>query len=240
MMNFFRQPPLLLATMTLAVFTLFSCRKNAEDALALLSETEAAEIVESSVSERSAGTAMPTVEMAQLLEGYLQNCGVPGDTTLQRSNTLGPVTCNATFDLGWLINCNALGVPQDAQVSVAGNSTFSTQRWAGADVTAGVLTFAGLQPQATAYVVNGSYTLEGDLTGSLRNADPTLSVTTTLALAGLEIRKSDYAIAGGSGTLAMVATNGRGRTETLDGAIVFNSDGTATVTVNGHTHTFPL
>lgn len=229
--------------LTLAVFaaTLFvSCRKNAEEIVALLSDSEAAEIVETAVAERSAGAAMPAVDMTKLVESWLENCGVPGDTTLQRAKTTGPVTYNYTFDMDWLVQCNNLNVPTAATVDIAGNGSFSTQRWAGSDATTGELSITGLNPQAPDYIVNGAYTLEGDVTGSLRNANPTLNCTTTLNLSDLAIRKSDRLIAGGTGTATVVVTNGKGRSETLNGALVFNGDGTVTVTVNGHTHTFPI
>ncbi len=231
---------MLLTLVLLTTTLLLACRKNAEEAVEMLSNTEAAEIVESAVASRSAGAAMPTEEMAKMLENDLGDCGIPGDTSFQRSSTAGPVTYNYLFNLDWLINCNNLGVPQDAQVGVAGNGTFNTQRWSGNNAAAGTLHFAGLNPQATAYTVNGSYALDGGLTGNLRNIDPTLDVEITVNLTDLTIRKSDRFITGGTGTVVIVATNGRGRTETVNGTLVFNGDGTATVSVNGFGYTFPL
>lgn len=228
--------PIALLTTTL----LLACRKDAEEVVEMLSNSEAAEIVENAVTARSAGATMPAEEMAKMLEGDLGDCGIPGDTSFQRSSTAGPVTYNYLFDLNWLINCNNLGVPQDAQVGIAGNGTFNTQRWSGNNTAAGTLTFAGLNPQATAYTVNGSYTLDGGLSGNLRKIDPTLDVEITVNLTDLTIRKSDRFITGGTGTVVITATNGRGRSETVNGTLVFNGDGTATVTVNGFSYTFPL
>lgn len=231
---------MLLIVAVFAATLLVSCRKNAEEIVALLSENEAAEIVETAVAERSAGAAMPAVDVTTLVESWLENCGVPGDTTLQRTKTTGPVTYNYTFDMDWLIQCNNLNIPTAATVNVAGNGSFSTQRWTGSDAAIGDLNITGLNPQAPDYIVNGSYTLEGDVTGSFRNVNPTLDCTTTLHLNNLSIRKSDRLITGGTGTATVVVTNGKGQTETLNGTLVFNGDGTVTITVNGHTHTFPI
>ncbi|MCC6459815.1 MAG: hypothetical protein IT260_05075 [Saprospiraceae bacterium] len=239
-MNFIRQNQMLLAALVLTAALLASCRKSPEEVVALLSDTEAAELVENAVAERSAGATLPTVDMAALIENFLQDCGVPGDTTLQRNNTLGPVTYNYNFELGWLVNCNGANIPQDVQVTIEGNGAFSTAHWAGSDTSEGSLTFTGLGLQATAYVANGSYSLEGDVTGSLRNADPSLSVQTSLELKDLSIRKTDYYITGGTGTAVLVATNARGNTQTVNAALLFNGNGTVTVTVNGHSHTFPI
>ncbi|MBV6442851.1 MAG: hypothetical protein EPGJADBJ_04577 [Saprospiraceae bacterium] len=231
-------PTLVLLASALAFLS--SCRKSAEDIAALISESEAAEIVETAVSDRTAGMAMPTVEMAQMLGNYLENCGVPGDTTLQKSNSNAFASYNYTFGLEWLIHCNDLGIPLDASVEVSGNGSFSTTRWSGNDQASGSLAFTGLSPQEPAYLVNGAYTLTGDLTGDLRRIDPTFDCTTTIAIADLVISKDTYEITGGTGTVQVSGTNGQGNTRTLDGTLTFNGDGTVTVVVNGHSHTFQI
>lgn len=229
----------LIAAVLTAAF-LIACRKNAEDALALVSDAEATEIMENAVSGRSAGAAMPTEDMANLADNYFNLCGVSGDTTLQHSSAAGPVTCSSTIHLTWLVNCNNLNVPQNAVITVNGNSTFATQRWAGNNATTGSLTCTGLNPQASTYIGNGTLSLQGDITGHLRKIDPSLACTTTVALTDLAIRKSDHQITGGAGTVVIVATNGKAQSQTINGSLVFNGDGTATATVNGHTHTFSL
>lgn len=229
---------LLFFVSALACFS--SCRKTAEDIIEIISESEAAEIAETAIAERTAGMSMPTVDMAQILETYLENCGVPGDTTLQKSNSGANASYNYTFGLEWLVNCNDLGVPQNAEVGLSGDGTFSTNRWSGDEQASGTLTFTGLNPQATDYIVNGSYTLEGDVTGDLRRVDPTFSCTTTITLVNVTISKSTYKITGGSGAVQITGTNGQGNTRTLTGTLTFNGDGTVTVVVNGHSHTFPV
>ncbi len=227
-------------TLCAALFSLIACRKNAEEIVALLSESEAAEIAEAAVAERTAGATMPTVDMAEILASVPQTCDVPGDTSFQKSNSAGAASYNYTFNLAWLLDCSDLNVPQSASVDISGLGTFSNNNWTGNEQSTGQLTFTGLAPSATDYVVNGSYTLAGDLTGNLRRVDPTLNVTTEIALSGLTLRKSDYQITGGTGTLLMTATNGQGTSQTVNGTLVFNGNGTVTVTVNGHAHTFPI
>lgn len=219
---------------------LAACRKSPEEIAALISESEAAEIAEASVAERTAGATMPAVDMAAILETTLQTCGVPGDTSFQRSQNSAAAGYQYTFNLGWLVQCNDLNIPQSASVDVSGAGSFTTPHWSGSDQTAGSLTFTGLAPSAPDYVANGSYTLTGDLTGSLRRVDPTFACVTEISLTNLTLRKSDYHITGGTGTLEITASNGQGNSQTLSGTLVFNGDGTATVTVNGHSHTFQL
>lgn len=229
-----------LALLTAALTFFVSCKKSGEEVAALLSESEAAEIAETAISDRSAGVAMPTIDATQIIESQLDNCNVPGDTSFQKSNSNAYATYNYTFGLEWLLTCNNLGIPQSASVEVNGNGSFSTARWEGSDATTGNLTLTGLSLQEPAYLVNGTYTLTGDLTGDLRRVDPTFDCTTAITLTNLSISKTTYAITGGTGTVAVTATNGQGNTHTLNGTLLFNGNGTATVTVNGHTHTFTL
>ena len=229
---------LILLAFTLSTVTLFtSCKKDPEEIAALLSESEAAEIAETAISERTAGATMPTVDMAKLIESSLGNCGVPGDTSFQK-NKAGAVSYQYQYDLGWVVNCNNLNIPQNAVITVQGNGSFGTNRWDGTTEGDGNLTFTGLGLSDPHYIANGSYTINGNVTGDFRKVDPSLTCKTEVALTSLTISKTTYKITGGAGTLKITVTDGKGRTETVNGTLVFNGDGTVTVTINGHSHTF--
>lgn len=239
-MTHIRPNQLFLLLALVAVATMIACKKNAEEDLALLTASEATEIVETTVSARSAGATMSTADLTKAVENNLNNCGIPGDTSLQHSNSAGQITYNYNIALGWLINCNNIGVPQNADLTIAGNGSFNAQRWTGVNSTSGNLVCTGLNPAASEYIFNGAYALNGNLTGQIRNIDPMLEVEASIQLTNLTIRKSDNYITGGSGTVVITATNARGRSETINGTLVFNGNATATVTVNGYSHTFPL
>lgn len=226
---------LFLAASALTAFS--SCKKDPEEIAALLSESEAAEIVETAISDRTAGAESPTVDVAKLIESSLGSCGVPGDTTFSKSKA-GAVSYNYAFNLGWIVNCNGLNIPQNATATLKGSGTFGTARWDGTTQGSGTLTFTGLALSEPAYIASGSYATTGNLTGDFRKTDPSITCTTDLTLTKLTISKTTYAITGGTGTLKVTATSANGQTQTLNGTLVFNADGTVTVTVNGHTHTF--
>ncbi len=227
-----------LFTLTVAALTAFtSCNKDREEIAALLSESEASEIAETAISDRTAGTTTPTVDVAKLIESSLGNCGVPGDTSFQKSKS-GAVSYNYKYDLGWIVNCNNLNIPQNATATVKGNGTFGTTRWDGTTQGNGNLTFTGLGLSDPNYIANGSYAVNGDVTGDFRKVDPMLTCKTEVTLTNLTISKSTYKVTGGTGTLKITVTDGQGRTETINGTLTFNADGTVTVTINGHTHTF--
>jgi hypothetical protein len=219
---------------------LSSCKKDSDDLAALVSNSEAAEMLENSLSSRTSGFTMPAIDAAQIIEASLNNCNVPGDTTLSKTKSLNGITYNYTFNMDWLLTCNNFNLPQSAVINIAGNGNFNTQRWAGTDVTSGNLTYTGLELQAPAYIVNGSYDLEGNLTGSFRQSNPSFNCITEINLSNLSIDKTDLEITGGTGAATIIANASNGATQTLNAQLVFNGNGTVTVTVNGYSQTFPL
>lgn len=223
-----------------AVAALTSCKKDPQEIVELLTNSEATEIIEAALAEKTAGFTMPVVDASQIVEAYLNNCNVPGDTAITKSKTGAVATYNYNFNMDWLVTCTNLNLPQSATVNIAANGNFSSLHWAGSDVTSGNLTYTGLDLQAPEYIINGSYELEGDITGTLRNSNPTFNCLTEIYVVDLKINKTTLKITGGSGTAKVIANTAKGDTKTLTGDLVFNSDGTVTVTVNGVTHTFPI
>ncbi len=220
-----------------ALISFTQCAKSAEEIKALVSDAEAAEIVETAVSDRNGGTSISTTEITKIIESFLDDCGVPGDTTIQKSKT-GSVSYQYTATLDWLVNCNLLKVPQDAKANINGQSTFSTARWSGSEAGKGTLTLTGLAPSQPDYIINGSYKMNGQATGNLRKSDPTLNTVVDLSLKDVKINKQTSTINSGDGTANITLTNLSGDSQSINATLKFNADGTVTVTVNGHTHTF--
>lgn len=221
-----------------ALTALTACRKDPQEVVELLSNSEAAEIIEDAVANRTAGLTAPTIDAAAIVDAYLNSCGVPGDTSISKVKTSGIATYNYVFGMDWLVTCSDLGVPQTATVDIEGDGDFTSPHWVGSDATQGELVFSGLSLQESSYVLNGSYDLTGNLTGSLRNVSPSFNCVVALDLTNLLLDKTTYKITGGTGTATVTATTANGETKTLTGTLVFNGNGSATVEVNGHEHTF--
>ncbi|MBL7826889.1 MAG: hypothetical protein JNJ57_09690 [Saprospiraceae bacterium] len=232
--------PYLIALLAVVLVSNSACRKDPEEVLELLSNSEAAEIVETALASKTAGFTMPAIDAAQIIEAYLNNCNVPGDTTLSKSKAGGAATYNYTFNMDWLITCSGANIPQSAAVNISANGAFTSLHWSGSDATSGNLKYTGLDLQSTAYIINGSYNLEGDITGTLRKVDPSFDCVTELDLVDLTISKESLKVTGGTGTVHITGATANGTTKTLDGTLTFNNDGTATVKVNGYEHTFQL
>ena len=215
-----------------------ACNKKAEEIQALVSNSEATEILETMITERTAGLTMPTVDMAAILETVENNCGVAGDTTYSLTKTLGAATYNRNFSLNWLINCNQLNIPEDATFKVTGAGTFAGVNWTGETACTGDMAFTGLSGQATEYSASGSYLYTGTLTGDLRRTDPSVTCEADLSLTNLRISKTTNQITAGTGTATLKATATSGETITVTASIVFNGNGSVTVNVNGRERTF--
>jgi hypothetical protein len=232
--------PLCIALFFAALASLTSCRKDPAEIVELLTSSEAAEIIETAMVSKTGGFTMPAIEASQIIEAYLNSCNTPGDTSLQKSKAGGVATYNYNLNMDWLVTCTGPNLPQSAAVNIAATGNFTSLHWAGSDVTAGNLTYTGLDLQAPEYTINGSYELEGDITGTLRKVSPTFNCVTEMHLVDLKINKTTFKITNGTGTATVIANTANGETKTLNASLVFNGDGTLTVTVNGHSHTFPL
>jgi hypothetical protein len=216
-----------------------SCRR-ADEIRQLLSESEAAEIIETMIAERSGGVTNP-IEVALIsINAYRNNCGELGDTTFSRAKTTGLYTYDAAFTTSWKINCNSQGFPTDASSATSTNSNFTTPNWEGQETSSGNMAVTGLNSSASSYVANGSWNASSELTGDLRNVDPTITCTTVLKLDNVSYKKGTYSIEGGTGTAVITAKNGRGDEKILEAAITFNGNNTFTVKVNSFTYTFDL
>lgn len=235
-----RNPIIALFILIAGALSFTACRKDAEDIKALLSNSEAAEVLEIMITERTAGMTMPTIDMAAIAESVDYTCGVTGDTTYTLTKSVGATTYSRNFNLSWLVTCNNVNIPQSLDFDVNGSGTFSGLNWTGSTTATGEMAFTGLGVQATDYNASGSYQYTGTFTGDLRRTDPSVNCTANLTLTDLVINKSAQQITGGTGTATLTATSASGESVTFNATIIFNGNGSVTVEVNGHSHTFQV
>lgn len=235
-----RNPIIALFVLIAGSLSLTSCRKDAEDIQAILSNSEAAEVMEIMITERTAGMTTPTIDMAALIESVDITCGVTGDTAYTLTKSVGATTYSRNFNISWLVTCNNANIPQSVDFDVDGSGTFTGLNWTGSTTSTGEMAFTGLGVQATDYNASGSYQYTGTFTGDLRRTDPSVNCVADLTLTNLVINKSTQQITGGTGTAKLTATSASGQTATFNVTIVFNGNGSVTVEVNGHSRTFQV
>jgi hypothetical protein len=232
---------LLFSLLSALTLSLVACSKDESNAPEVVSDQEATEIMESAVSSRSGGMDESLDNMMEMSAVAMNGlCGQPEDTTFSFNGSNLYATYNYTNTLSWLLTCSNFGVPQQLGFQINASASFDAARWDGSSTATGDLVVTGLKLLDTAYIVNGTYAHQGNVTGTLRNADPALDAILDVTLFDLTIRKQDRFITGGNGAFILAVTNAAGKTRTVNGTLVFNGDGTATVTVGGYSHTFPI
>lgn len=223
-----------------AIMAIVSACSKEDATEELLTEKEAAEIVESAVSDRSGGASTTTLAAVEMAELPTAACGISGDTIISKSVTAGPITFSTVNNIAWQTICNQLNIPTGGELTFNGTNSFNSNNWTGNATSEGELLLTGLLPTATVYTLNGNYDYAGTITGNLRRRDPSLNTSVAVELTSVTVSKQTKKITGGAGTVVISVTAQSGQNATLTGSLTFNGDGTATVTINGYSYTFPV
>lgn len=209
---------------------------------------DAADAIQASFSTSSGGTAEDVSSAAKyaMNSGYGKTdginqlqCGVAFDTTITYTYSgAGSGTASYTHSWDILLSCNGVS-PSSLQWTGSYQGSFDAARLSGTNSGTRNFTLTGLQPSAAQYIVNGTTSRNGTNTSKVRNQySYTADITSTLT--NLTVDKSTYKITGGSCAVTAVLTVSSGSSQTFNGNIVFNGNGTATLTINGNTYTLTL
>jgi hypothetical protein len=171
-----------------------------------------------------------------ITQGNLE-CNVPFDTTFTYTIS-GDATGAFTHNWNFLLNCQA-GIPVSLNVNASHEGTFS-----GPNIEREVngnrqRVWTGLQPFATEFVLNGSSTRYGTRTHNF-GAGNTFTWTLNRSVSDLTIDKDTHQILGGTATLEGDLIVSNGNNYEFDATLVFNGDGTATLTINGNEYIIEL
>lgn len=235
---------------------LSSCNKEEENTAAAETaqptEADAVAIIEESLSKEQGGEAKELELMLESLESNLMpqgdgqgngiaqgnlDCNVPFDTTF--TYTIGgDATGTFTHNWNFLLNCQA-GIPLSLNVNASHEGTFS-----GPNIEREVngnrqRVWTGLQPFATEFVLNGSSTRYGTRTHNF-GAGNTFTWTLNRTVTDLTIDKATHQILSGTATLEGDLIVSNGNNYEFDATLVFNGDGTATLTINGNEYVIEL
>ena len=101
------------------------------------------------------------------------------------------------------------------------------------------LVLTGLQPQSASYTLNGAFTRTGSHTSKVRNQN-TFDTNVSINITSVTVDKSTMKITGGTGTADVTCEVSNGNSYSFTGSLVFNGNGTATLTINGTDYTITL
>ena len=216
-------------------------------------EADAVAIIEESLSKENGGEAQEIELQLQSLESTLMpppvggpgsgmaagnlECNVPFDTTLTYAIS-GSATGSFTHNWTFLLNCQG-PMPVSLNVDVDYEGSFT-----GPNIERQVngnrqRVWTGLPPEETAFVLNGTGMRYGTRTHNF-GAGNTFTWTLNKSVTDLTIDKSTHQILSGTATLEGDLIVSNGNNYEFDATLVFNGDGTATLTINGNEYIIDL
>ena len=245
-----------LSLVILLMLGAFSCKKdNSASTSSSVTTDQVADIAAGSLAENSEGLASVTDDIAvnaqavsstsnltinsQGTSSVHQECGTTLSDSVTRSLTIDSVTLDYFFKYTHTLNCNSSSQPDNIANALTYHGDFNGPRLTSTNSGTATVTIAGLTQGATNFVVNGEYKRAGSFQSKVGNKASGNS-NVDIVVTNLTIKKSNRTIASGSGTISITGTGPKGVTFSYTGTIVFNGDGTATLTINSTVYTINL
>ncbi len=209
-----------------------SCQKDQE-----LTEEEVVETIEASLKAADGGAAASAPEMSALLVPYKSSalCGFTGDTTITRSTT----NWNRSVAWNWVVNCDSNNEYDHVVFTRSGTASYNGPRLTMNATITGTVTATQLDSSQTSHLMNGTFNRQGNstYTGPRRTKSYTTDFTHTWV--NVEVEKGTRHIIAGTGSVTLTGAVDNGNSFSRTGSVVYNGDGTATLTMdNGNIYTF--
>jgi len=229
----------ILAAALLLTFT--GCKKDKENPILNVSNTDAANVVAYGLASSSAGITAQVEDAAELAatgpEGLKGTSDYTFDTTFNITNPSGsPVSYSYGVHYAYgVVTPMPAGLPyffleydmegqyHAARVSAVGNNT-------------GSFTLTGLAASASVYTLNGSAQRSGTVTASV-SSSITFTSDVTVTLTAITVDKYTYMINSGSGTVTVTGKGPDGQAFTFTGTIVFLGNHSVQLTLSGMIYT---
>jgi hypothetical protein len=215
---------------SLFIFSLTSCREDSEQAF---TQDEAAEqIAESLATDVSMSTTSMgslSVESETSAGGRtLSVCGVQLDTTFADTyeGTYNTVTWSASYS--YVLNCTGF-IPSSLGITFSMNTDREGTRSNSESTNNGDFTISGFTGDS--FIYNGEITRTAKHT-LLYRENSEVSTSSTIKIIDLNVDKTTLEISSGTGTYELSGSTEEG-TFSYTASIVYLSDDSATITING-------
>lgn len=238
----------------LFVLGVLSCKKSDNN---LTSSTavnidQAVDMAAGSLASNSAGFTIVTDDIAVNAQSVTnvnsvntigttsahQECGTTATDSVTRAGTSYSVTYDYAFKYLHTLNCNANSIPDNIVDVLTFHGNFDGPRLSTTGSGSANATIAGLVPTAANYVINGEYKRTGSFQSKIGNkasgnSDIDIKVT------NLALSKPSRKIKSGNAAISITGTWPKG-SFSYTGTVVFNGDGTATITINSNVYLINL
>jgi hypothetical protein len=163
-------------------------------------------------------------------------CGTTvSDSISRQSGTGSSVTYSYNLDYNFTLNC-INSVPNDLTSILTYSGSYSGPIWSSANTGSSNFTVTGLAAQAPDFIINGEYKRSGSFQSK---ADTTKHGTHSIdiVVTSLTLMKPARTIVSGTATITVTGNVPKKGNFSYSGTIVFNNDDTATLTLNGIAYT---
>lgn len=223
------------------------CRKDQQETETPVTTDDAADVVTYALQSSSGGYASQTTKAAAYAtsEGLRTTsqtlqCGIPYDTAVSFTYNSSNVTAGYSLQWHLLLSCDSMNLPQSLSFTSPYNGNYDGPLMQSNNSGNLNWTITGLAAgNSVPYTFNGSFTRTGSHTSKVRNR-LTFTSNLQMTMSSLTIDKTSQQITGGNGTMSLSCQSSSGQSYTFNGIIVFSSNGSATLTINGINYTIVL
>jgi len=226
----------LVAVLLLAVV---ACTKNTGSAPLTgsnVSNAEAASMVAGSVSLNSNGVA--TIASDATLDAFVivntpNSCGtIKSDSISRQSNAGAPFTYSYKLKYSFTVDCDVKNKPDSLSSILTYSGSFSGPKLSSSNTGSSYFTVNGLLTAANAFVINGDYKRAGSFSSKVDTTNHGNS-NVDIVINSLTVLKHSRSIVSGNAAISVTGDVPKKGSFTYTGTLVFNNNGTATLTLNG-------
>lgn len=222
-----------LTVIFLAMAMVFSSCKKAEEMLESVSEEEAVEVVENSLSSDAGGFAGQIEESAAIVSTYTESkneyCGMSFDSVFNIVNpSEAVITYHYNLEWDWVVNCNQFQIPESFVFNCEMGGGYDSPRMAAND-NAGVSFELSDLDLSTDYITfNGNFEREGTCQSKI-GEKRSFSSKIIFEAMDVKVDKATGKLKSGTANLTLEAKTSEGKTFSFDGVITFTGGDTATL-----------
>jgi hypothetical protein len=235
-----------LSLVTMLLLSAVACKKTGNSPSSRISGNvstdEAADMVGASLSVNSNGIANISDDAALAANAVVTAhtpCGTTRTDSISRQSHSGSaVSFNYKLKYAFTVNCSN-NQPDSLSASLTYSGSFSGPRLSSTNSGSSIFTVNGLLPTAKDFVINGEFKRSGSFQSKADTSNHGNN-NIDIILKGLTIRKVQRTIAAGSATFSISGDVPHKGSFSFNGTLVFNGDGTATLTINGAVYTINL
>jgi hypothetical protein len=224
-----------LSISALLAISSLSCKKSTATG-DTVSIDDAANAITEAVSPESSGMVAQTETAVVIVNTSTLPCGTESDTAFSGQNPSGTtVTYSYAYNSSRMLTCDN-GVPQKFEFDFSGKTSYDAPRISSSDSARGQFSITGLQPSASQYVFDETYTRNGSESSKIGNKN---SFTSTIAFqsSNITVDKTTQQILSGTATVTIIGATTNGKSFSYSGTITFLGNKQATLVLgSGNTY----